>query len=241
MRRVSKTLAGGLAVLLLAVGLAACGGGDSSTSSTAAEATGQDQAAGKGSGADSKQNGGEGKSSPKSGDKSGGSSDEGNSDGGSAAGFVPKQHSDSGGGAQQYIVKGGDNSVQEFGDEADDPEFEAAAAALHNFLDARAEGNWAAACEYMSKTMIESFEKLATAAKQIDDSSCGAIVEGLTNPAAKASMKAEAEQADIGSLRLEGDRSFLIYTAVGDTILAMPMANEGGAWKVASLAGTPLN
>ena len=242
MRRVSKTLGTALAVLLLAVGLAACGGDESSTST---DASGQGQAEAK-SGTASTEGDGRGSNEGKSGDggpKSAGSSDggEGQPDGGSAADFVPRQHTDSGGGSEQYQVKGGDNSVQEFGEEAEDPEFEAAAAALHNFFDARAEGNWAAACEYMSAAMIESFEELAKAAKQIDDSSCGSILAGLTNPAAKASMKTEAEEADIGSLRVEDDRSFLIYTTGGDVILAMPMANEDGAWRVASLTGTPLN
>ncbi len=237
MRRVSKTLSAALVVFLLATGLAACGGDDGSTSSTGAEA-GQTQAEGKSAAA-------QGGDEDKSGDvgKTAGSAggEDGPPEGRSAADFVPKKHNDSGGGSEQYRVKGGDNSVQEFGEEADDSEFEAAATALHDFLDARAEGNWAATCEYMSTTMIESFEKLATVAKQADDTSCGAILAGLTNPAAKQSMKTEAEQADVGSLRVEGDQSFLIYTAVGDTILAMPMANEDGVWKVASLSGTPLN
>jgi len=230
------------AVVLIAVGLTACGGGDGSTSSTAARAESQSEAAGQSTGADAKQqNGGEGggKSGKKSGG-SGGSSGEG-SDGGSAADFVPKQHRDSGGGAQQYQVKGGDNSVQEFGSESDESELKAAATALHNFLDARAEGNWDAACQYMSEEMIKSFEKLAEASKQVDASSCGALLRGLTNPAAKASMKTEAEKTDVGSLRTEGDRSFLIYTVGGKTIYAMPMKNENGAWKVSGLTGTPLN
>jgi hypothetical protein len=54
-------------------------------------------------------------------------------------------------------------------------------------------------------------------------------------------MKAEAEKANIGSLRIEGEQAFVIYTGIDGTVLAMPMANEGGDWKVASLAGTPLS
>ena len=155
--------------------------------------------------------------------------------------FVPKHHHDSGGGSPQFKVEGGDNSVQEFGEEADTSELAAAAAALHNFLDARAEGNWAAACDYMSKATVESFEKLAAQAKESGDTSCGAILEKLINPAAEQSMKAEAEKADVGSLRTEDERAFLIYTGAEGTVLAMPMADEGGDWKVASLAGTPLS
>jgi hypothetical protein len=230
-------------VLVLALGLVACGGDDDSGTT---EANGQAQSQST-TDADAKQGGAqEGKPD---GDEDGSGEDgsgQSQSDGSGseqadAEEFKPKQHSDSGGGSQQFRTKGGDNSVQEFGEEADEPEFEAAAVALHNFLDARAEGNWAAACQYMSKAIVESFEKLAAQAKEIDDTSCAGIISKLTNPAAKAAMKAEAEKANVGSLRTEGDRSFVIYTGIKGTILAMPMASEDGEWKVASLAGTPLN
>jgi len=224
-RRVSKTLAAALAVFLVA-----CGGGDSSSSTTtaadqgSAESTSSQGASAKG--------GDEGKSD--SSGKSGSSSPP-------ASDFAPKHHSDSGGGSKQFVVKGGDNSVQEFGEEADTTEFNAAAVALHDFLDARAESNWAAACSYMSKAVVESFEKLAAQAKQVEGEGCAGILEKLTNPAAKGAMKAEAEKANVGSLRIENEQAFVIYTGTSGTVLAMPMANESGDWKVASLAGTPLS
>ena len=231
MRGGPKKLFAALVVLMVAVGLASCGGGDSSNSTTG---VGQAESTpGHGSSKQSGAKGDEGKSA---------SEGEEQSDSGPSAGeFTPEHHNDSGGGSQQFVQKGGDNSVQEFGEEAEAQELDAAAVALHDFLDARAQGNWAAACQYMSKETVESFEKLAAQAKQIEDKSCGGILEKLTNPAAKASMEAEAEKANVGSLRIEGERAFVIYTGVDGTILAMPMANEGGDWKVASLAGTPLN
>lgn len=226
-------MAGVLAVFAVAVGLAACGGGSSDGSGPSTGAA-QAQTAGGSGGSGSKQ------SEAKSGEgREGGS--EGSSRKSEATEFTPKQHSDSGGGSQQYVQKGGDNSVQEFGEEAGQKEFDAAAVALHDFLDARAEGNWAAACDQMSKSVVESFEKLAAQAKQLKSTSCAGILEKLTNPAAKSAMKQEAEQADVGSLRVEGDRSFVIYRGPQGAVLAMPMADEGGDWKVASLAGTPLN
>ncbi len=217
--------------LLLAIGVAACGGGDDSDSTATEAATQQAQDKAR----DDASQGG--KSGSGAGDPNGGAA-QGGPD---ASDFVPKQHSDSGGGSEQFRVKGGDNSVQEFGEEADADEFDAAAVALHNFLDARAEGNWAAACEYVSKPVTESFEKLAAQAKQFDETSCGGILEKLTNPAAAQALKEEAAKANVGSLRVEGDRSFVIYTGIDGTVLAMPMANEDGDWKVASLAGTPLS
>jgi hypothetical protein len=228
----SKTFAALVALLLLA-GLAGCGGGDGSSSTAAQAGGGSGESTASGA---SKQDGaksdGEG--------KSGSSAKRQTPDPGDASEFKPKHHNDSGGGAEQFKVKGGDNSVQEFGEEADTSELDAAATALHNFLDARAEGNWAAVCQYLSKSTIESFEQLASRTKG-GDASCGAILAGITNPNAQAALKAEAEKADVGSLRTEGDQAFLIYTGTQGTILAMPMANEAGTWKVASLAGTPLS
>jgi hypothetical protein len=224
-----------LAALLIAVGLAACGGGDSSSSTTTEENQGQTES--KSSQDASKQDStksDEGKSG------SGGEGQSGNS-GPSASDFTPKHHSDSGGGSASYKTKGGDNSVQEFGEEAEGSEFHAAATALHNFLDARAEGNWEATCSYVSKAITESLEKLAAQAKQLEDKSCATLLKALTNPAAMPALKAEAEQANVRSLRTEGERAFVLYTGTDSTILAMPMANEDGDWKVSSLAGSPLN
>jgi hypothetical protein len=166
---------------------------------------------------------------------------EGGTSGEGATSFKPAHHHDSGGGSAQYRVKGGDNSVQEFGSEAEGSEFETAAAALHSFLDARAQGDWAAACSYISKSVVESFEQLAARAKQGGGAGCAAVLEELTNPAAKQAMKEEAARANAGSLRTEGERAFLIYTGADKTVIAMPITNEGGAWKVASPAGTPLS
>lgn len=219
-----------LVALSVLAGLAGCGGGDGSDSTAAqagaGESTASDGAAKQGGAKEE----GQGKS---------GSSAKQAPDPGDASDFKPRPHDDSGGGAEQFKVKGGDNSVQEFGAEAGTSEFEAAATALHNFLDARAEGNWAAVCQYLSKATIESFEKLAAQTKG-GNASCGATLAAITNPAARPELKAEAEKADVGSLRTEGEQAFLIYTT-GETILAMPMADEAGTWKVASLAGTPLN
>jgi hypothetical protein len=220
--------------LLLAVGLVACGGDDSS-GSTSTKAVGQSQT--NAPSGDATPGGGQGKSGSQNQEKA----DSDISDTPDASDFVPKQHSDSGGGSRQVKVKGGDNSIQEFGEEADESEFEAAAMTLHNFLDARAEGNWAAACDYMSKSATESLEKLASQAKDPQDASCGEVLGKLINPAAKASIAAEAEKADVRSLRTEGEQAFVIYTGTRGTILAMPMTNEDGEWKVASLTGTPLN
>jgi hypothetical protein len=47
--------------------------------------------------------------------------------------------------------------------------------------------------------------------------------------------------ADVGSVRVEGDRAFVIYRGVGRTVFAISMMDEGGDWKVGALAGTPIS
>jgi hypothetical protein len=223
-----KTLIVACVALLLAAGLIACGGSDSSDS-TGTKADGQAQANVRTR--DATQSG----DAEKSGSEGQGKAGSGGSSAPDASDFVPRRHSDSGGGSEQFKVKGGDNSVQEFGAEAAPSEFDAAATALHNFLDARAERNWVATCGYMAKSTTDPIEKLAKG------SGCAGVLEKLINPAAGQAMKAEAEKADVGSLRTEGEQAFLIYTGTEGTILAMPMANEDGEWKVAALTGSPLN
>ena len=234
MRGGPKTLILALVALLLAVGLVACGGGDSSDSSSTTEASAQTQAESKPSSEGSKQD--KDKSS-----SNGGGSDKSQDHSNEASKFVPKQHSDSGGGSAPYKTKGGDNSVQEFGGEADSSEFDSASATLHNFLDARAEGNWVATCEYLSSNIKASFEKVAARAQQVQDKSCAGILSKLVNPAAKDEFKTEAAEADVRSFRSEGEQGFVLYTVSDGTLYSMPMSNEDGAWKVSSLSGYPLS
>ncbi len=241
MRGVLKTLIAAGVVLLLAAGLAACGGSDDS-SSTATEAAAQEQTGSKSDGGASSKDEGNGSKGTGGGEASSGKPGGGEKEsaGEGSGNFVPKPHNDSGGGSEKFRTKGGDNSVQEFGAEADASEFDQAATVLHNFLDSRAAEDWAATCEYLAKSVTDSLEKLAAQAKR-PDASCGEILEGLVNPAAKQSIREEADQADVRSLRVEGEQAFVIYTVNDGTVMTITMANEGGVWKVGSLAGTPLS
>src|SRR5437868_6022291 len=54
-------------------------------------------------------------------------------------------------GADSFKVQGGDNSIQNYGEEADESEIAAVEKVLNGFLDARAAGNWAKACSYLAK------------------------------------------------------------------------------------------
>jgi hypothetical protein len=142
-----------------------------------------------------------------------------------------------GGGAAQFRVKGGDNSVQEYGTEAPESELRQAAAALHGFLDALARRNWAAACTYLSAGTRQSSAQAAGGGVQ----GCATGLAVITGRIGTATLR-EAAVADVGSLRVQGDTGFLLYRGVPKgTIYAISVTREGARWKVASVSGLPLN
>jgi hypothetical protein len=226
-----------VAATALAVGLAACGGDKESASTESAPTSEAKSPVAK------KSQGSQSSPTPKSSDQENAKAAR-RKERKEASDFVPKHHTDSGGGSKQFVVKGGDNSVQEFGEEADTSELDAAAAALHNFLDARAEGNWAATCEYLSKSTIDSLEHLSEIANRKGHSSgpkgCGEILDALQRDPTQ-EVKDEAKQADVASLRVEDGQAFIVYRGLNKAIVGMSMKKEGGDWKVASLGGVPLN
>jgi hypothetical protein len=146
----------------------------------------------------------------------------------------------SGGGSAQFRSKGGDNSIQDFGEEAGESELEEAAASLHGFLVARAEEDWPTACSHLSKAVDQQLKQLASRSGELSGAGCAGILAALT-PALPPKIKKESTIVDAGSLRTEGGQAFLIYRGAEGTIYAIPMAPEGGAWKVAALAATPLS
>lgn len=216
------------ATMLLALGLAACGGGDEEGSTAASTDTTASQGAQGSSGNGSKEKG-KGKQGGNGGKSSSGS-------GGNAS--VP--HNDSGGGSAQYHVKGGDNSVQNFGDEADTSERDQAAANVHGFLDARANQDWAKACTYLAGPVVEQLESVAEKAEQFEGKGCAAILEALASQANPKLLREEAAQANIGSLRIEDERAFVIFRGLEGTVYTIPMVDEDGEWRLGSIAPTPL-
>lgn len=232
----TRPIAALLAAVLAAGLLAACGDSGSTTtgSSTTTEATapGGDKGSGGQSGSQGSQGGGSqaGK---------GGSSGERQGAGGSGSAAVSTPLRVSGGGSEQYRSRGGDNSIQDYGEESDESELEAAAEAVHGFYVARAEEDWAGACSYLAKSMVTQLEQLAGQSPQLEDSGCAAVLRAFTRPL-PASVRRETTVVDAGSLRREGERGFLIYYGEDRTAYAMPLEDEDGEWKLTLLSGTPL-
>lgn len=254
--RDTRIVIGILSAVLLAGGLAACGDGDSEPSTTAApigasaeRATSKsgssqaDDSTGMTGGSSKRAGSSEGSGSSQSNAGSGGESKDPKvirrSEAKEASKFSPKPYNDSQAVTEQFIVKGGDNSIQEFGQEAPGADFEEAAAVLHNYYDAYAANNWAAACLYVSSDIIKSLE--TTARYQSNEPrGCAELLEVVLGSGSNAGVSAEAKAIEAVAMRVEGDRGFLIYVGYEKYIEAMSMVKEGGHWKVAALTGVDI-
>jgi len=205
--------------------LVACGSGSDSSStsgSATTEAGAQDN--GSGGGTHGENDAGEGQQ------KAGGSF---------TAEEVEEPLEVSGGGSEQFRTKGGDNSIQEFGEESDESELQEAAEAVHGFFVARATGDWKGACDYLSKPMTEQLEQLAKSSTELEDKGCASFLQAFTSQLSASEWR-ETTVVDAGSLRQEGEQAFLVYYGAGKTAYAMPLAVEDGQFRVGGLSGNPL-
>jgi hypothetical protein len=219
MRGVRKLALALALTALLAATFSACGGGDSNGSSTASTATAAPESDGGAGGKPVESNGGGKPAKPAGvgGEKreSGGTS----SDEGSAS----------------FRVPGGDNSIQDFGQEADSSERQAAAAALTAFLEAREKGNWQGQCDNLAKAAIAPLEELAKRSPQVKGKGCAATLGMLTGDAPASTRANPLTAAGVASLRVEGGRGFALFHGTGGSDYFVPMVKEGGEWKVGAI------
>lgn len=233
-------LAVAAAAVLATVLLAACGGSDSGSSSST-EATSADSAtaaqnSGRGQGQDGQEQGGSQGEPKGQGQHSSPPGSQRSGDASSKNVIAPLQVS--GGGSAQFRTKGGDNSIQEFGEEGESELLEVAEI-VHGFYAARAEERWDAACSYLAKSNVEQLIKLVSQSPELKGAGCGEALNAFTQPLPPA-LEREITTVDAGSFRREGEQGFLIYYGPERTVYSMPMREEDGAWKVAALSGAAI-
>lgn len=255
--RTDRASRGWTAVLLVAIALAAlamagCGGGSdaSSTASAGAKEPAPSQPQ-REDGRRHEQNGGAGStqaSTSKKGHRPAGHAEAdsaGHAEADSGGGGHKQQPKVaplkvSGGGSSQFKVKGGDNSVQEYGSEASESELSQAAEAVHSFFVARIRGEWASACALLAASERESVEKLTSESSGSGGKGCPAALAAFTKQVPP-SVARELTTVDAASLRHDGDQAFLIYTGPpGRTVYAMPLRQEEGAWRLGAIDGAAL-
>ncbi|MGH2973351.1 MAG: hypothetical protein ACRDLL_00570 [Solirubrobacterales bacterium] len=134
-------------------------------------------------------------------------------------------------------VKGGDNSVQTYGTEADESVRIEAAIALQAYLNARSQEDWGSACSYLAQRPTAQLEKLTSQLQSQgkDTAGCAAAMAALGKGASQ--KREEPTITEVLSFRGEGDvpgnPSYLIFTGPpASTLYSMPMYLEEGGWKV---------
>ena len=141
----------------------------------------------------------------------------------------------SGEGGADFRSAGGDNSIQDFGEEPDREEIDAADTVLSNYMRARAEDDWKGQCAGLAAATMAPLEKLAAQAAQFKAEGCAPILEALLSDS-PASTRANTMTAGIASLRVEGDRAFALYHGAEDVDYFVPMVKEDGEWKIGAIA-----
>lgn len=135
------------------------------------------------------------------------------------------------------VTKGGDNSVQTFGDEGQEGEAAQAAATLAAYLRARAAQQWPEACAQASRQLEEELAKLIQRAKVTKQGvekpkGCAGTLALLEGNTPSSSLR-QGEVGKVLSFRVRPDGyAYLIYEDRGGTIRFIAMAKNDGAWKV---------
>jgi hypothetical protein len=219
---------GVLAALACALALSACGGGNSSpsTSQPATTPTTAGSETGESTGSEAKQNGGSGGASTNQG---GGSSSGSGGEGGS-----------SGERSASFRTRGGDNSIQEFGEEEGAEERAKATKTIATFYAAERGREWAKVCAVLSAKNVEQLKLFAKRIPKVKARTCAGVIE-LLNASAPGGRAPETMKGGVVALRREGDTAFALYHGVDGKDYAFPLKLEGGQWKMTSLGATPLS
>ena len=131
----------------------------------------------------------------------------------------------------EFMAKGGNNKPATFGEPADQEEFEAAARVLEESLGARAAGEWAKQCATLTPSAIEKIE--ADAPNFGAKKGCANGLRAEAKPfATTKDSRANSLTGPITVLRVKGKRGYLLYHGAKHRDYAMPVAKEGGEWKI---------
>lgn len=137
----------------------------------------------------------------------------------------------------EFRTPGGDNSIQNFGEEADAEEVAAVTAVLGDFLKARAGKDFAGQCATLATSVVAPLEELASRSSQTRDKGCTAVLAMLLGDAS-ADARVNTMSSGVASLRVEGDRAFALYHGPKGGDYFVPMTKEDGEWKVGALEPT---
>lgn len=248
--RGSTRAVAGLVAALAALGLAACGGGGDSTSTSTAPQAAREGAATMGKAVPR----GKGANAVVGGKRKGAGGETTGREGAGKEGREGAHHVDlstdpakirgarvtSTGAVQTLSPSAKDQaiaqhnsyaSIRAFGAEAEGSEETDITFALLQYLSAKAEGDWPTACARLYSVLRESLERQPRARGK----GCPELFAELMRRAPQSAL-AEQAKIDVSSVRRgSGNRAFVIYKTPATLSADMPMYLEGGVWKVGAI------
>jgi hypothetical protein len=138
-----------------------------------------------------------------------------------------------------FSTPGGDNSIQEYGEEEGAEGRREATTVLIALFNAIESGNWSEVCsKYLSSANLQQIKLLAQKAPQAKGKDCPEILSGFTQRVPGRSP--DSLRDSVASFRTDGDVGFAIWLGLDGKGYAMPMKLEDSGWKLTALAPTPL-
>jgi hypothetical protein len=141
--------------------------------------------------------------------------------------MYPRVH----GPSREFLIPGGDNVIQFFGQEASPAERERASRVIHAWMRARVAKDWAEDCKYLSEVYAR---RLINDAQQVSGRKPLTCAQTLKFFGAEASgTSGNTLTGPIDSLRVRGVRAFAQWHGPEEDWI-LPLRNVDGAWKVES-------
>lgn len=133
---------------------------------------------------------------------------------------------------REFLIRGGDNAVQTFGQEASKAEREQASATIQAWMKARAAQDWAKDCSYFSRRYIHNL--VATDAVQVSDGKAKTCPQALAYFGHQASGSYKNNLAGpIDSLRIGEGHGYAQYHGNDGHDWVIAVEKEDGRWLVA--------
>jgi hypothetical protein len=135
--------------------------------------------------------------------------------------------------SREFIEKGGENKIPNFGEEATAQEREAASAVVEASLKARAAADWAAQCATLSKAAAKKIQSFVPPA---EGKTCSLALETEASPVEQTqAVRANVMTEPIAALRVKGNKGYALFHGAKGNDYAMAMEKEGDQWKVSAL------
>lgn len=134
-------------------------------------------------------------------------------------------------------AESGEQSVTGFGKEAGGGDRQAMLAAFDQYLRSIAARDYAAACSRLSKSVQESIRRLI--AGSADTAECPALLSRLLPPTA-AAVAREQSKGRVVRVRIDSGRGFVVFRAPGAELYQMPVLEQSGSWRVATITASVL-